>query len=37
MGSGRGWLAGDGSRRGAFSTLVRQPGLRAYNGGVLAT
>ena len=26
-----------GRRREAFSTLLRRPGLRAYNGGVLAT
>ena len=26
-----------GHRRGAFSTLLRRPGLRASNGGVLAT
>jgi len=26
-----------GRRRGAFSTLPRRPGLRASNGGVLAT
>jgi len=26
-----------GRRRGAFSTLLRRPGLRASNGGVLAT
>jgi len=26
-----------GHRRGAFSTLLRQPGLRASNGGILAT
>jgi len=37
------WLAGwpvTGSRRGeggAFSTLLRRPGLRASNGGVLVT
>jgi len=24
-----------GRRRGAFSTLLRQPGLRASNGGIL--
>jgi len=29
------WLAG--RRRGAFSTLLRRPGLRASTGGVLAT
>jgi len=37
MGSGRGWLAGDWPSTGAFSTLLRQTGLRATNGGVLAT
>jgi len=26
-----------GRRQGAFSTLLRRPGLRASNGGVLAT
>jgi len=26
-----------GRQRGAFSTLLRRPGLRASNGGVLAT
>jgi len=34
------WLAGwpvTGRRWGAFSTLLRQPGLRTCNGGVLAT
>jgi len=36
--SGRGWLAGDWpSTGGAFSTLLRRPGLRASNGGFLAT
>ena len=30
------WLV-TGRRRGAFSTLLRRPGLRAFNGGVLAT
>jgi len=29
MGSGRGWLAGDWPSTGAFSTLLRRPGLRA--------
>jgi len=29
MGSGRGWLAGDWLSTGAFSTLLRRPGLRA--------
>jgi len=38
MGSGCSWLAGDWpSKGGAFSTLLRRPGLRASNGGVLAT
>jgi len=37
MGSGRGWLAGDWPSTGAFSTLLRQSGLRASTGGVLAT
>ena len=37
MGSGRGWLAGDWPSTGAFSTLLRRPGLRASTGGVLAT
>ena len=37
MGSGRGWLAGDWPSMGAFSTLLRRPGLRASTGGVLAT
>ena len=37
MGSGRGWLAGDLPSTGAFSTLLRLPGLRASTGGVLAT
>jgi len=37
MGSGRGWLAGDWPSTGEFSTLLRQPGLRACTGGVLAT
>jgi len=38
MASGRGWLAGDWpSTGGAFFTLLRRPGLRASNGGVLAT
>jgi len=37
MGSGRGWLAGDWPSTGAFSTLLRQSGLRASIGGVLAT
>ena len=37
MGSGRVWLAGDWPSTGAFSTLLRQSGLRASNGGVLAT
>jgi len=31
-----GWLV-TGRRRGAFSTLLRRPGLRASNGGVLVT
>jgi len=31
-----GWLV-TGSRRGAFSTLLRQPTLRASTGSVLAT
>jgi len=31
-----GWLM-TGRRRGAFSTLLRWPGLRASTGGVLAT
>jgi len=31
-----GWPA-TGRRRGAFSTLLRRPGLRASTGGVLAT
>jgi len=35
MGSRRGWLAGNWPSTGAFSTLLRQPGLRAYSGGVL--
>jgi len=30
------WLV-TGRRRGAFSMLLRRPGLRASNGGVLAT
>jgi len=40
MGSGRGWLASDWPWTGGrevFSTLLRQPGLRASTGGVLAT
>jgi len=39
MGSGRGWLAGDwpSTGGGAFSTLLRRPGLRASTGGVLVT
>jgi len=37
MGSGRGWLAGDWPSTGAFSTLLRQSGLRASTDGVLAT
>jgi len=37
MGSRRGWLAGDWPSTGAFSTLLRRPGLRASNSGVLAT
>jgi len=37
MRSARGWLAVTGRRRGAFSTLLRRPGMRASNGGVLAT
>jgi len=37
MGTGRGWLAGDWPSTGAFSTLLRRPGLRASTGGVLAT
>jgi len=36
VGSGRGWLAGDWPSTGAFSTLLRRPGLRASTGGVLA-
>jgi len=35
--SGRGWRPAAGRRRGAFSTLLRQTGLRASTGGVLAT
>ena len=31
-----GWLAGDWPSTGAFSTLLRQPGLRTSNGGILA-
>jgi len=37
MGSGRGWLAGDWPSMGAFSTLLRRPGLQASSDGVLAT
>ena len=37
MESGRGWLAGDWPSTGAFSTLLRRPGLRASSDGVLAT
>ena len=37
MGSARGWLAGDWPSTGAFSALLRWPGLRASTGGVLAT
>jgi len=37
MGSERGWLAGDWPSTGAFSTLLRLPGLRASTGGFLAT
>jgi len=37
MGSGCGWLAGDWPLMGAFSTLLRQPGLRASSDSVLAT
>ena len=38
MGSGRAWLAGDWpSTGGAFSRLLRRPGLRASSDGVLAT
>jgi len=37
MGSGRVWLAGDWLSMGAFSTLLRQSGLQASTGGVLAT
>ena len=37
MGSARGWLAGDWPSRGAFSTLLRRPGLRASSEGILAT
>jgi len=37
MGSGRGWLTGDWPSTGAFSTLLRRPGLRASSDGVLAT
>ena len=37
MGSGRGWLAGDWPSTGAFLTLLRQSGLLASTGGVLAT
>jgi len=33
----RGWLAGDWPSTGAFSTLLRQSGLRASTGGVLVT
>jgi len=33
----RALLAGDRRVTGAFSTLLRRPGLRASNGGVLAT
>jgi len=36
-GNGRGWLAGDWPSTGAFSTLLRRPGLRASSDGVLAT
>jgi len=36
MGSGRGWLTGDWLSTGAFSTLLRRPGLRASSDGVLA-
>jgi len=36
-GSGRGRPAGDRPPTGAFSTLLRQSGLRASTGGVLAT
>ena len=37
MGSGRGRLAGDWPSTGAFSTLLRRPGLRDSSDGVLAT
>jgi len=37
MESGRGWLTGDWPSTGAFSTLLRRPGLRASCDGVLAT
>ena len=37
MGSGRGWLAIDWPSTGAFSTLLRRPGLRVSSDGVLAT
>jgi len=37
MGSGLGWLADDWPPTGAFSTLLRRPGLRASSDGVLAT
>jgi len=37
MGSERGWLASDWPSTGAFSTLLRRPGLRASSDSVLAT
>jgi len=38
MRSGHGWLAGDWpSTGGAFSALLRRPGLQLSTGGVLAT
>jgi len=37
MESGRGWLASNWPTTGAFSTLLRRPGLRASSDGVLAT
>ena len=36
-GSGRGWLAGDWASTGGILKLLRQSGLRASTGGVLAT
>ena len=35
--NGRGWPAGDCRRRGPFSTLRRQSGMRAFPGDILAT